>query len=121
MAHQPYPPFSSECLSDLYRLVTTRAVREELPLFAKCLYTLIGASLGMSIGEPTHVEGVFGDAEPDAAELEKCRDALQSYADEGQTFGADGDEAEKLDPATIAMLIQLAVTLISKWLERRRT
>jgi hypothetical protein len=117
MSHQPYPTFELDCIRDLVRMVRGRTVRTELPLFAKCVYTLVGAGLAASVGEPDLVEPSFGSADVSDADLLECQAALQEF--EG-TFGAEADGAEAIDPATLAMLIQLAVTLITKWLERRK-
>lgn len=120
MSHQPYPAFDIDCAKDIVRIVRNGAIAAEAPLFAKCVYTLAGAGLAMSVGEPSDVQGVFGDAEVTTDDLEECLNALQKAEDSSEeNFGA-GDEAEAIDPATIAMLIQLAITLITKWLERRR-
>jgi hypothetical protein len=118
MSHQPYAPFDLDCVKDIIRMVRGRTVREELPLFAKCVHTLTGTALGATIGEPYLVEPSFGAAEVSDADLNEAAAALQEY--QGASFGAEGDSAEAIDPATLAMLIQLAVTLISKWLERRQ-
>lgn len=117
MAHQPYAPFDLDCIKDIIRMVRGRTVREELPLFAKCVHSLVGAGLGATIGEPDLVEPSFGAADVSDADLNECAAALQEF--EGQSFGAEAD-AEAIDPATISLLIQLAMTLIQKWLEKRK-
>lgn len=123
--HQPYPPFDVECIQDIFRLVRGRTVRDELPLFAKCVYTLVGAGLSITLGEPNDgpmlagqpadaLEGVSDD------ELQKCCQALEQAEGEVQTFGAGDAEAEKLDPATLALLIQLAIQVIQAIINRRK-
>lgn len=118
--HQPYPALDLECVTEIVRMVRGRTVRDEIKWFAKHVYNLTGAGLSFFPGEPDDVTPIFGGeaAEPTVEQVQECKAALEQAQGELQSFGADENEA--IDPATIAMLIQLAVTLITKWLERRK-
>lgn len=118
--HAPYPPLSLECVTEIIRMVRGRTVRDEIKLFAKCVYELVGGGLSLFPGEPEEVEPLIGAADVPTDQLQECKAALEQVQAEAQSFGADADDAEAIDPATLAMLIQLAVTLITKWLERRK-
>jgi hypothetical protein len=119
--HAPYEPLSIECASDLFRMLRGRTVRDEFKLFCKCFHILLGGVFAVVVGEPDEVEPVVGAADDiPTAELVRLKAEFEQLAaDSATTFGAD-DGNEKLDPATVAMLIQLAVTLITKWIERRK-
>lgn len=119
MPHTPYAPFSLECPKEIIRMVSGRTVRNELPLFAKCVHTIAGTALGATIGEPADVEPlVFGSDDVTIADLEEVKAALKEVKEE-PTFGAgEGDEA--IDPATLMLLIDLAIKLITKLIERRK-
>lgn len=124
MPHQPYPTFDVDCAKDIYRIVTSGQIVEEKSLFAKCVYTLVGAGLGLTLGEPDDVKPLLLAAEGiDLATLEQCREALAGVADTGLPPGmmAAPDAGEKaIDPATLAMLIQLAVQLITAFINRKK-
>lgn len=118
MAHQPYPAFSAECFGDLIRVVRGGTVREELPLFAKCVYTLAGAALGATVGEPAGpLAGAAPDAEQSVEELRECLASLSALKEDGH--GVYGADEAAIDPATLSLLIQLAVQLISAWINRK--
>ena len=117
----PYPQFSLVTVTTLWTMLRERTVRDNPKAFAKHLYVLMGAALGLLVGEPEDVPPLFGDVEQaDDANLESLMTELKAVKEEGlETFGAaEGEQA--IDPATIIMLIQVIVPLIQKILERRR-
>lgn len=116
MSHQPYPTFSPACCGDIIRIVRTGTVREELPLLAKCLYTLIGAALAGTVGEPdeTFAEAL---ASMSVDELGECYAALQTVNEDSNGLYGAGESA--IDPATLALLIQLGMALLKAWIDRR--
>ncbi len=122
--HPPYAAFDVDCVKDVIRIVRSGSVKDELPLFAKCVHTLVGAGLGATIGEPPGP--VAADAVAAAAieecslsDLEACRQSLEDLEEDGPgTFGAD---PAAIDPATLQMLIALAVQLITAWINRKKT
>lgn len=122
--HPPYAAFDVDCVKDVIRIVRSGSVKDELPLFAKCVHTLVGAGLGATIGEPpgpVAANAVVDEAlaECSLAELEECRHALEDLEEDGPgTFGAD---PAAIDPATLQMLIALAVQLITAWINRKKT
>lgn len=120
VAHLAYPPFSLACVRDTVRIVRGRTVAAEQKLFAKCVWSLAGTGLGATIGEPEEVEPVFASDAIDDGELAECRAALEVAYEDGMAYGAGEGEAA-IDPATLAILIDLAVKLITKWLERRKS
>lgn len=118
--HEPYPQFSVECLKDLLRIIRGGTVREELALFAKCLYSMVGAALSATIGDPPGpMASVERQAEPTTEELEECHAALASMREDGHGIYGSGEAA--IDPATLTILINLAVQLITAWLAKRKT
>ncbi len=123
--HQPYPGFSTECVQDLYRIITGGLIREEIKLFAKCLYTIEGAGLGMAVGEPDDVEPLFSAAEPDVESVEKLRDEMVAIGDIGlpkDTFGASGD-SEAIGPLGMLLIqqgIKMALKALEAWLAKRK-
>lgn len=122
--HPPYAAFDVDCVKDVIRIIRGGTVREELPLFAKCVHTLVGAGLGATIGEPPGPLAASAVAETVVEEcslssLEECRHVLEDLQEDGPgTFGAD--EAA-IDPATLAVLIQLAVQLLNAWINRKKS
>ncbi len=119
--HQPYPPFELACVLALFTMLKNREVRDNPKAFAKHFYVLLGALLGMTVGEPDDVPPLFGQDEPSTEDLEGLLGELKAVQEDGipETFGAaDGEQA--IDPATLAILINLAVTLIQKLIERRK-
>lgn len=116
MAHEPYPSFSPACFGDIIRIVRGGTVREELPLLAKCLYTLIGASLSATIGEPDETFAAAIDS-LSVDELGECYSALQGVKEDGPGIYGAGESA--IDPATLAMLIQLGMALLKAWIDRK--
>ena len=125
MSHAPYPQFSSECVQDLYRIITGGLIREEIKLFAKCLYTIEGAGLAMAVGEPDDVEPLFGENTPDVEAVEKLRDELVAIGDIGipdGTFGATAD-SEAIGPLGMLLIqqgIKLALKALEAWLAKRK-
>lgn len=119
--HQPYPAFSLDCPKQIIRMVSGRTVRAEIKLFAKCVWSIAGTGLGATIGEPDDVEPlVFGSDQVEVAQLEEAKAALEQVAAEGERFGAgEGEGEEAIDPVTL-MLIQMAIQLFAKWIEKRR-
>jgi hypothetical protein len=119
---EPYPQFSLITVTTLWTMLRERTVRDNPKSFAKHLYVLLGAALGLLVGEPDDVQPLFGDAEEaDDATLEGLLGELKAAQEDGiaETFGAaEGEQA--IDPATLAILINLAVTLIQKIIERRK-
>ncbi len=122
MSHQPYPQFSSHCFSDIIRIARGNTVREELPLFAKCIYTIEGAALGATIGEP---DETFGSeerktiSESSAEDLQECYSALISMKEDGPGIYGAGETA--LPPTITALLMQLGLELIKILMERKKT
>ncbi len=122
--HPPYAAFDVDCVKDTIRIVRGGTVKEELPLFAKCVHTLVGAGLGATIGEPPGP--VAADAATEVAveecsltALEECRHALEDFEEDGP--GVYGADPAAIDPATLQMLIALAVQLITAWINRKKT
>lgn len=119
MPHTSYPPFALTPITEIIQAVRAGTLRDDVPLAAKCAWEIVGMGLGATVGEPAEHPHAFGAGpEVSTADLEECKAALESV--EGQSFGAAGDEAEAIDPATLAMLIQLAVSIITKLIERRK-
>jgi hypothetical protein len=122
--HPPYAAFDVDCVKDVIRIIRGGTVREELPLFAKCVHTLVGAGLGATIGEPPGPLAADAVAETAVEEcslssLEECRHVLEDLQEDGPgTFGAD---PAAIDPATLQMLIALAVQLITAWINRKKS
>lgn len=122
--HPPYAAFDVDCVKDVIRIIRGGTVREELPLFAKCVHTLVGAGLGATIGEPPGPLAASAVAETAVEEcslssLEECRHVLEDLQEDGPgTFGAD---PAAIDPATLQMLIALAVQLITAWINRKKS
>lgn len=122
--HPPYAAFDVDCVKDVLRIVRSGSVKDELPLFAKCVHTLVGAGLGATIGEPPGPLAASAVAETAVEEcslssLEECRHVLEDLQEDGPgTFGAD---PAAIDPATLAVLIQLAVQLLNAWINRRKS
>lgn len=121
--HQQYPPFSLECVTNIVRIVRARAIAEERALFAKCVYELVGAGLAMSVGEPS--DGPFAGSNEvlestKVEELEDCRAALSEAQGQVESFGAAVDEKVGLDPATLALLLQIGMKLLEAIIARRK-
>ena len=115
MSHQPYPDFSPSCFGDIIRIGRGGTIREELPLFVKCLYTIEGAALKATVGEPDAFGTPFDSASRD--DLVECQAALAAIKEDGPgVFGADG---AAIDPATIAIIVQSVMALINLWLNRK--
>ncbi len=121
--HEPYPRLSTECFGDILRIVRSRAVRDELALFLKCVYTLLGAALGATVGEPPGPMASQFDAalsECTLGELVELRSSLTAFQDDMadgiEVYGA-GDTA--IDPATLAIIMQLVMALINKWINKK--
>lgn len=113
-----YPAFSLEVVQGIVRIVRGRTVAAEYQLFVKLVWSIVGTGLGATIGEPANVEPVFGAV--DDGELTECQAALEAAYEEGMAYGgAEGEAA--IDPATIAILIDLAIKIITRIIERRRT
>lgn len=123
MAHLAYPGFSLECAQEIFRMLRGRTVRQEFKLFMKCQWMLQGGAYGVVPGEPDQVEPSFASGpECDEETARNVLAELKAVGDEGipETFGAADENAEAIDPATIAIIIQLVTTLIQKWIERRK-
>jgi hypothetical protein len=129
--HLQYPPFSSSCALDLFRLARGGfpAIKAELPLAAKCIWTLIGAGLGMTVGEPEEIFGALPEGEEEASveQMTQLQGALQGLVDDGhpESFGqAEGEiEAEAIDPLTLMLItegLKLALKAVQKWLDKRK-
>lgn len=119
--HQPYPALDLACASELWRLVRERAIRTEFPLFAKCVYSLLGTALGQFVGEPDGVEVLFGGGDADDSTLAALQTELESLHADGppaEVFGAEGDQ-EALNPAVIAIIMQV-LPLIIELIKKRR-
>jgi hypothetical protein len=120
--HDPYPRFSTECFSDTLRIIRSRAVRDELALFLKCVYTLLGAALGATVGEPpgpmaSQLDSALNECTLD--ELIELRSSMIALQEDGfETFGAS---ETAIDPATLAIIMQLVMALINKWINKKQT
>lgn len=121
MGH-PYPEsLPVDCLTDIVSLIRSRQVAAEKAKFFNCVWTVQGYAQKLGFGDP---EQQFGEAAPlqeaDANQLDDCAVALLSFKSEVSdepTFGADGEEA--IDPATILVLIELAMKVI-EFIRNRR-
>lgn len=113
-SHAPYPAFDLDCMREVVRIVRGGTILTEKKLFAKCVYELTGAGLSLTIGEPDVLGPFAGTVEPSLTDLEDCCSALQ----DADVFGAAEDEA--IDPATIMLLVELAVKIITAIIERRK-
>jgi hypothetical protein len=120
--HAPYPPFSLDCVRELYRIITSGAIRTEIKLFAKCTYELVGSGLALVPGEPEDVQPIFGEVGGDGyAELDKLQHELVAVKEVGlppEMYGASDDAA--IDPSTLMLLIDLALKLIQAIRNRRK-
>lgn len=122
-ASQPYPALDAECLQTIVRLVRNGQVRDEFKLFAKCVYSLVGAGLGLVVGEPDPSTRQFSVEDLPDEDLTAAQSALSDLAEDGvpQAAIADGDDPQKaMDPATVALLIQMAIKVIGAIIERRK-
>lgn len=120
--HLPYQQFSVACLMELIKIIRSGTVREELALFCKCLYSLIGGGLLATVGEPPGPmeTGTFTlEADPTLAELEECYNTLAAMKEDGPGIYGAGESA--LDPATITMLIQFGMMLLKAWIDRKKS
>lgn len=123
MQHRPYPSLQLECVTTLIDITRRGALRAEIKEAAKCAYELGGAVLGVTVGEPADL--IVGDAaretyvEPSLQELETCHAQLTASAPELEAFGAEDAEAQ-IDPATMALIIQLALKALEFFMNRKR-
>lgn len=117
--HEPYPQFSVECFKEFLRIVRGNTIREELALFVKCLWTLISGGLAATIGEPPGPAPTFGHEGVDCTtdELQECLTALQGMKEDGPGIYGAGETA--IDPAILAILIDLGIKAIMAWLAKR--
>lgn len=105
-----------ECISAVVSMVRNREVAEKKAEFAHCVWEIQGFAQKSLLGEGEHN---FGDAGPwSEAELTECATALKDFQDEPPTFGATEEEA--IDPATLMILVQLAIKLITALANRRK-
>lgn len=130
MQHRPYPSLQLECVTTLIDITRRGALRAEIKEAAKCAYELGGAVLGVTVGEPADL--IVGDAssgdngapfsetyvEPSLQELETCHAQLTASAPELEAFGAEDAEAQ-IDPATMALIIQLALKALEFFMNRK--
>lgn len=121
--HTPYPSFSLLCVQEVIRIVRGGTLKDELALFVKCAYTLTGSFLGTTIGEPGEEHAVGSVETASVDEIKECKDALELVAFQGfvdvDSETLFGNDETAIDPATLALIVQLAIKLISKWLENR--
>lgn len=122
--HVPYPSFDIECFTEIVRIVRERAISTERKWLAKHCWMIVSGSIKLSIGEPDNGPILVGQepSELEAVsteELTQCCEALEAAQGEAQSFGAGDAEAEAIDPALIAILIDLAFKIIKGWLDRR--
>lgn len=123
--HSPYPSFDLKCVTTLWTMLVARAIRSNLPSAAKHFYVLLGAALGLLVGEPEDVQPIFGDAqEADDATLKKLLTELEGVQADGvpETFGA-GEDDKAGNPVVIALitaLLPVLIDAIKKRLENRR-
>lgn len=124
MPHRPYPQLQLECVTTLIDITRRGALRSEIKEAAKCAYELGGAMLGVTVGEPADL--IVGDAtretfvEPSLQDLETCHAQLVASAPELEAFGAEV-AAEAIDPATMAIIIQLALKALEFFMNRKRS
>lgn len=120
-AHRPYEPFRLDCVTELWRIISTRKVREETALFLKEVHSLIGSGFLMFVGEPEGVEPLVGDALDDGAieHLQGLQDRCKAALEDGipETFGAGAEEA--ITPDQILLIIQV-VSMVIDWIKKRR-
>lgn len=129
MSHRPYPTLDVKCVTTIIDILRRGAIQAEIKEFAKCSYELGGAALGIMVGEPEDV--IVGAADvaaindgPTEGQLKECHAALtgaeltldSAWGDSG----SDGN-AEKLDPATVALIIQLALKALEFFLNRKKS
>jgi len=112
--HQPYPQFSVDCFKDLVRIARGKTVKEELPLFAKCVYTIEGAALGATIGEPPGTETFAGDALTCSDDEKKEALAVLEGMSEDGVYAA-GESA--INPFVLA-LIEQGIKALLAWLSK---
>lgn len=124
MPHRPYPQLQLECVTSLIDITRRGALRAEIKEAAKCAYELGGAVLGATVGEPADL--IVGDdvretfVEPSLQDLETCYAQLSASAPELEAFGAEDPNAQ-LDPATVALIIQLAMKALEFFMNRKRS
>lgn len=115
----PYPQsFPLECITLIVAMIRNREASARRAEFAHCVWELVGFGLKATLGDASHAFGAAGDVDDD--KLRECVTALKDYQDDGEAFGADSAD-EGIDPATLMILINLAVTLIQKWLNRKES
>lgn len=106
-----------DCISRIVTLVRAREVSANKAEFFHCVWEVQGFAQKSLLGDGSH--GAMPVAGYDA-DLAKCAAALLDFQDDGESFGADAGDAD-LDPATILLLINVAVTLIKKLLNRKES
>lgn len=129
MLHQPYPELQLECVTTLIDIGRRGAFRAEIKEAAKCAYDIEGAALKIFVGEPDDV--IVGQAVTQVGaqleqcsleQLEECHATLDEMSSElscaTESFGAEA--AEGIDPATLALFMQLAMKLIELFMNRKK-
>ncbi len=133
MTHRPYPEFQLECITTLVDVARRGAIREELPVVAKCGYELGGSVLKATIGEPDDVlvgsDGAELDSDTalaqcpveDLDEAKSCLATALPMVEEGSFGASDGTEADAkaIDPVLVSLFIQAAMKAIEYWLSRK--
>lgn len=94
-------------IQNVIRIVRTGAVKAEYKQLIASAYEVEGYLLGTFVGEPSPKLM----AQAGAGDLLECGKVLEAYKPQ---LGAEAD-ATAIDPATIAMILQLVMTLIQAW------
>lgn len=98
-------------VQDIIRMVRDRTVRSELRLFAESVWTIIGYCLGMLLRkEPLIGADVFAMEQLDEAfaSMSTLQSGDGCLCDDP---GAEAAGEEAIDPATIIMLVELALKI----------
>lgn len=126
--HIPYPAFSSQCVVELFNIVRGGYdnILAHVPETAKCSWMLVGAGLGVAVGEP----GVYGEGPgPDAADEASETDVMNlkvalehALADGPPAQYGQGPDSQAIDPLTLMLIteaLKLALKAVQKWLDKR--
>ena len=130
MTHRPYPNLDLGCIKTVIDIGRRGAIKAEIKTFAKCGYELLGAGLSITVGEPDDVipidgvtmVGVAPVEEPTVEQVEEAQGYLIAALPDLEAYGAQATEAgiEAIDPATLALIVQLVLKGIELWLSRKK-
>lgn len=116
----PYPQsLPLDCITRIVGLIRNREVSANKAEFFHCVWEVQGFAQKSLVGDADHSFGASPVVGYDA-ELRDCCAALKDFHDDGESFGATAAD-ESLDPATIIMLVQVAIALIQKLLNRKES